>query len=160
MGSTLALPTDGRRVTRSRKFEKLEGSVLANLEDMVDHHIGRGPKRFEVVDGFVKKSLGVIAADARKDDQSRVDFFAAHELAEIDRILGDDDPVFGEAAGQHGVIRFAEAAHVPGVNRVMLARLIQDAGEERRQALVDEQSQAAFAQGRPPGRPTRGWVRA
>ena len=74
--------------------------------------------------------------------------------------LAVDDPVFGEAAGQHGVIRFAEAAHVPGVNRVMLARLIEDAGEERRQALVDEQSQAAFAQGRPPGRPTRGWVRA
>ena len=55
MGSTLALPTDGRRVTRSRKFEKLEGSVLANLEDMVDHHIGRGPKRFEVVDGLITR---------------------------------------------------------------------------------------------------------
>jgi hypothetical protein len=42
----------------------------------------------------------------------------------------------------------------------MLARLVKVTGKLRRQAFVDEKLQAAFAQGRPPGLPTIGWVRA
>jgi hypothetical protein len=151
---------DSEVVTSSGKFEKPKGPVQGDLKDMIDHHIRRGPAFCEVSKGFLQKAKGIISASARQDDKTRVYLLACHQLAEIDGVLGDDDPIFGKAAGKDNVIRLAEAAHVSWMNCTMLARFSENAGEQWRQALVDKKVQAAFAQGRPPGRPTSGWVRA
>ena len=87
-------------------------------------------------------------------------FFARHQLAEIDRVLRHDHPVFGQAARQHDMIGLTETAHITRMYRIMVARPAEVTGKLRRQAFVDEQPQAAFAQGRPPGLPTMGCVRA
>lgn len=144
----------------SGKFEKPKGPVRGDLKNMIDHHIRRDPAFCEVSKGFLQKAKGFISANARQDDKTGVYLLACHQLAEIDGVLGDDDPIFGKAARKDNVIRLAEAAHVSWMNCTVLARFIENAGEQWRQALVDKKVQAAFAQGRPPGRPTSGWVRA
>lgn len=87
-------------------------------------------------------------------------FLACHQLAEIDGVFRHDYSVFRKATRKHDMIQITQTPHVARMNRIMLARLIAVTGELRGQAFVDEQPQAAFAQGRPPGLPTMGWVRA
>lgn len=83
-------------------------------------------------------------------------FLACDQLAEIDRIFRNDYPILIQASREHLMVGFAQAAHVTGMYRVVLSRLVEMNGERWRQAFVDEQPQAAFAQGRPPGLPTSG----
>jgi len=54
----------------------------------------------------------------------------------------------------------AQPPIVARMQGIMYAGLVEVSGERGREALVYEELQAAFFQGRPPGRPTRGWVRA
>ena len=87
-------------------------------------------------------------------------FLASYQLTEIDCIFRNNYSVFCKATRKHDMIQIAQATHVARVYRIMLTRLIEVTGELWRQAFVDEEPQAAFAQGRPPGLPTMGWVRA
>ena len=86
--------------------------------------------------------------------------FTGNQLAEVHRVLRDDHSVLSDAAREDDVIRLTEASPVAGMDGIMLARLVEMAGEYRRKAFVDEEPEAAFAQGRPAGRPTIGCVRA
>jgi len=89
-----------------------------------------------------------------------MNLLARDQLAKINRILGDNDPVFGEASCQYDVIGIAQPAHITWMDRVMLPAGTELMCQLGREALVDEQPQAAWAQGRPPGLPTSGCVRA
>jgi len=84
----------------------------------------------------------------------------ADQLAEVDGILRHDHAILVEASAEHLRVFLAQAPQVARMDGLELATLVDAAREQRRQAFVDEELQAARAQGRPPGRPTSGWVRA
>ena len=83
---------------------------------------------------------------------------ARRELPEIVRILGHDNPVFGDGARKDDTIGLAQPTAVARVNRVMKAGLIEMAAKRGRDALVDEKSHAALFARRETGRPTCGCV--
>lgn len=89
-----------------------------------------------------------------------MDLLARHQFAKIDRVLGDDHPIFGKTAREDDMIGLTQAPHITRMDRIMFAAGTEMMGKPWRKALVDEQSQAALAQGRPPGLPMIGWVRA
>lgn len=97
-----------------------------------------------------------ITADAGQQNEARVQFLYRHQLAEIDGVFRHDHSVLGDTSRQDDMIWLAKAADVARVEGIMLASGVEPACNLRRQAFVDEQPQAAFAQGRPPGLPTRG----
>ena len=85
---------------------------------------------------------------------------SSYELPEIAAVFGDDYAILGDAACQDLMIGFAPTADMERVDGIVSAGLVQAGGDARGQALVDEQSHAAVTQGRPPGRPRSGCVRA
>jgi hypothetical protein len=80
------------------------------------------------------------------------------ELPKIVRILGHDNPIFGDGARKDDTIWLAQPTAVARVNRVMKAQLVEMATKRGRGALVDEKSHAALLARRETGRPTCGCV--
>jgi len=106
------------------------------------------------------RCAGALAIDRRQDDEAGVQLDAADQPAEVAGVFRDDDAILGDAQGQNKMVRFAAASDMQRVNRVMKSRLVEAQGQLRRQALIDEQPHAAWAHGRPAGRPISGCVRA
>jgi hypothetical protein len=89
-----------------------------------------------------------------------MNFCVADQATEIGCILCDDNSILGETPLHNPTVRLAPPTHVQRVDGIMMAGLIQAKRELRRQGLIDEELHAASAQGRPPGRPMSGWLRA
>jgi hypothetical protein len=53
------------------------------------------------------------------DDQTRVQTSAAGERPEFIGVLGDDEPIFRSRACKDGMIRIAQSAAIPRVDRVV-----------------------------------------
>jgi hypothetical protein len=87
-------------------------------------------------------------------------FCFADQTTEIACILCDDNSILGEAPLHDPMVRLTPPAHVQRVDGFMMAGLIQANRQMRRQGLIDEEFRAASTQGRPPGRPMSGWLRA
>jgi len=87
-------------------------------------------------------------------------FLPRHQLPEIDCVLGDNHSVLGQAAREDEVVRLAKTTEIARMRRIVHRRRIQAMRELWRKTFVDEQLQSIFAQGRPPGLPTSGCVRA
>ena len=139
-----------------REGIKIEGSGFVNFENMVHDHVNGVAKSREVGNPREQQLQRPRTIHTGQDDESWVDRFTANQLAKIDGVLCDDHAVFFEAPRQHFVIRFSQPAIVARMYGLMRSRFTQMAGEHRREAFVDEEPQAAFAQGRPPGRPRKG----
>lgn len=89
-----------------------------------------------------------------------MNFLPSYQFAKINRVLGDDHAVFCEAARKHDMIGLTQASHIARMDRVMFAASSEAMCKLGRKTFVDEQPQAALVQGRPPGLPMIGWVRA
>lgn len=73
-----------------------------------------------------------LAADTGQQNQAWMQFLARHELAEVDGVLRNDHPVFGEAARENDVIRLTEAAHVTWMHGIVLTGRVETTSELRR----------------------------
>src|SRR5689334_15941253 len=85
---------------------------------------------------------------------------AADQAAKVPRIFGDDYPILCNTPLEHAMVRLATPTNVQWMDRIVTTGRVEASGELWGQALVDEQLHAALAQGRPPGRPMSGCVRA
>jgi hypothetical protein len=89
------------------------------------------------------------------------DRFTRDQAAKIAPVLCHDDAILCDAPLDHNVILFSAAANMEWVDGLVPASCIEAHGELGRKAFVDEELHPAVrSQGRPPGRPTRGCVRA
>jgi hypothetical protein len=96
----------------------------------------------------------------RQNDQTGMEFAAANQSPEAPCVFGNDDPVFGDAPLEDTMVRFAAPAYMQRMNRIVTSSCVEPRRQLRREALIDEQLHPVVAQGRPPGRPIRGCVRA
>ena len=89
-----------------------------------------------------------------------MDLGLANQSPKISGVLSNDHTVLGEAPFENTMIWLPTSADVQRMNRVETAYGVEPQGQLWGQAFIDEQSHAASAQGRPPGRPMSGCVRA
>ena len=117
-------------------------------------------KRFEVPQSRLEQDPGALFFDARKKDETGMDGGPGAELPEVPGVLGNDDPVLFDAAGEYDVVLLPAAPGVQWMDRIMPPGVVQTGGQIRREALVDKEPHFRLSHGRPPGRPTRGFARA
>lgn len=127
---------------------------------MVHHHVHRIALGFEKGEGGLQQRPRPLATERGQNDKAGVKLRAAGQSPEVAPVLGDDDAILGNAGRKDSMIRLAAPSDVERMNGIVPARGVQPHRELRRQTLVDEQPHTPRTQGRPPGRPTKGWVRA
>ena len=115
----------------SGQWGEREGSVLRDLKNVIDDHVGWLATGCKVRDSVNQQAERQIAAYAGKNNQPGMQFLARHELAEVNGIFCYDHPILSQTTREYEMIWFAESAHVARVYRVMLARLIEVTGELR-----------------------------
>ena len=89
-----------------------------------------------------------------------MDIGFADQSAEVAGIPGYNYAVFSDAPCKHPMVGLTASADVQRMNRIVATGGVQFERQPWRQAFVNEQPHAALTQGRPPGRPMSGWVRA
>lgn len=127
---------------------------------MIHHEVHRPASTFEKGESGLKQSPCPLAVYRGHNDEPGVKFGATDQTSKVARILGDDHTVFGNRPCEDTVVRLTPAANVQRMDRVVTARSVEPRRQLGRQALINEQLHAACAQGRPPGRPMSGCVRA
>ena len=95
-----------------------------------------------------------------QNDQTWMNFDSADQAPEVSGIFGNKDPILRDAPFQDAIVWLAAPANVQWMDGVVAAGRIEPRCQVWRQALINEQLHAASAQGRPPGRPMSGCVRA
>ncbi len=92
-----------------------------------------------MADGRPKQNFGLPAADARQDDETRMDRFRCDEGAEVAGIGRDEDEVLIEAALQDSVVGLTEAAEIAGMFGKVLALSVDRPCDGWRKTLVQKE---------------------
>ena len=73
----------------------------------------------------------MISRHTGQDDKARMQVFPPDQTPEVPRILGDDDPVFGNGVLQHDMVRVAPPPHITRMHGEMMACLIEPQSDLR-----------------------------
>jgi len=103
---------------------------------------------------------GSFTIDRETDDQAGLKLCNPDEAPKLSCIFASQNAILVDAAGKPAIIRLAAPADVQRMSGVMASGFIETSSQLRGQRFVNEELQAASGQGRPPGRPMGGWVRA
>lgn len=68
-----------------------------DLQDMVKHDVRRTAACFQIGDSGLQKVPRSFAVNRRQDDEAGMNIHLPNQLAEVARILGDDDAVLRDA---------------------------------------------------------------
>lgn len=122
----------GRRVAQAHI------AALGHIKDAVHHYVHRAAKLSQMGNRNPDKGLRVVTCDVGQDNQSRVDCPARDEATEVSGVLCDENEVLIDATIHHTVVRVAQATVIPRVKHDMVAFAIEDEGDSRRDAFVEE----------------------
>ena len=127
---------------------------------MVHHKIRRVSARFKKGNCVAQQRPRSFAIYRGQNDQSRMNLDAPDQATKVPRIFGDYHSILCDTPLKDAMVGLATPTNVQWMDRIVKAGRVEANGELWRQAFVDEQLHAALAQGRPPGRPMSGCVRA
>ena len=127
---------------------------------MVHHNVRRVSARFKKGKYSAEQRPRSFAIYRGQNDQSGMNLDAVNQATKVARIFGDYHPILRNTPLEDAMVGRATPANVQRMDRIVEAGRVEPGCELWRQAFVDEQLHAASAQGRPPGRPMSGCVRA
>lgn len=88
----------------------VQGAIRRNidLEHVIDQHVSWRAQPVKMSNCRLEQLPALLATDTRQDDQARMQLLGTDELAEVDRVLGDDNAVLGEAPSQDLMVNSPE----------------------------------------------------
>ena len=89
-----------------------------------------------------------------------MNLYTTYQATKVPRIFRDNHSILRDTPLENAVVGLAAPADVQWMDRIVMAGRVEPGCQLWRQTFVDKQLHAASAQGRPPGRPMSGWVRA